>query len=318
MKLAFFGFTVAVSVQLAGAQVARFKTGVDAVRVDVLVTDGGRPVKGLTAADFDVRDNGVAQRITDVAHETLPLNIICVLDTSSSVAGAPLAQLKEATAAVIETMGKEDRAALVTFSTRLRIHSDLTDDRARLRTQLEQVKAEGATSFLDAAFAGLALRESDNGRTLLLLFSDGRDTASWLTARQLLEAARRSDVVVYPVTVKTDMARMALGRGVPSSGAAVRVRAQDPGERLLDAFADATGGRLIYADNESALKTTFVDVLSEFRQRYVLSYTPAGVAPDGWHAIEVRLRGRRGQIKARRGYVAAPVTPDAASKKQSK
>ena len=187
------------------AQTARFKSRAAAVRVDALVTSGRRPVTGLTAANFELRDNGVVQTITDVHHETLPLNIICVLDLSGSVAGEPLAHLKQGVRSVIAALAGEDRAALLTFAHRIELHTALTADRARLRALVDGVQTGGTTALFDGVFAALALRETDEGRTLLLLFSDGRDTSSWLTARKLVDSARRTDVVIYPVTIRTTM-----------------------------------------------------------------------------------------------------------------
>jgi Ca-activated chloride channel homolog len=297
------------------AQTPRFTAGTAAVRVDVLVTHRNRPLTGLTVSDFELRDNGVLQRITDVSRETLPLNLICVFDVSGSVEGAPLAHLKDAMLAVIDALADRDRAALITFTWRVQLHSPLTSDRQRLRELVAEVKAGGATAVIDAAFAGLALREADEGRTLMLLFSDGRDTVSWFSARAVLDAARRTDVVVYPVTLE-DRFGPIFNRPLPS--VIERQRSDEigwihAGERLLEAFADETGGRVVHADGERDLRSTFIAVLSEFRQRYVLSYTPTGVSDDSWHAIDVRLKGRSGQVKARRGYLATPIT-GAASK----
>jgi VWFA-related protein len=301
------------------AQTARFSTGVAAVRVDVLVTDRGRPVTGLARADFELRDNGVAQAVTDVSFETLPLNLLCVLDLSGSVTGSPLANLKDGLRALIDALAPADRAALITFSQRLQLHTRLTGDTALLHNLVEDVKSGGDTSVIDAAFAGLALREADEGRTLMLLFSDGRDTASWLPARTVLEAARRTDVIVYPVTVRVtnslnmNTTPLIRQRGFLTVPAGARpVPGADEGIRLLDAFADDTGGRMFFAEGEGGLRKTFLDVLAEFRQRYVVGYTPTGVPADGWHTIEVKLRGRSGQVKARRGYFG--VTPGAGAR----
>jgi Ca-activated chloride channel homolog len=285
---------------VAPAQAPQFKSGAAAVRVDALVTDGRRPIQGLTAASFDLRDNGVRQTITDVHHETLPLNVICALDVSSSVEGEPLEDLKRGYVALIDALAKEDRAALLTFSNRVDLHTALTGDKARLRGLAGEAATGGTTSLFDAVFSALALRETDEGRTLLILLSDGRDTSSWLTARKLVGAARRTDVVVYPVTIRavTPFVNMAPGRAVH------RDRRPEPSERLLAALADDTGGRVFYATNEAALDTTFLKVLDEFRQRYVLGYTPTGVAERGWHTIEVKLRGQSGEVRARRGYFA--------------
>ena len=273
---------------LTSAQSPQFKTHVAAVRVDALVTDGRRPVAGLMARDFELRDNGVIQTITDVDYETLPLNIISVLDVSSSVSGAPLEHLKKAYLAVIDALAGDDRAALISFASRVELHSGLTGDRARLRALADRVQSGGATSVFDATFAALALREADQGRTLVLLLSDGQDTSSWLTARKVVQAARRTDVVLYPVTIRVMRPLFTRVDG-PRAGAIRR-----PFERLLDALAEETGGRVVYASDEAALARTFLDVLKEFRQRYVLSYSPSGVSSTGWHTIEVKLRGKSG------------------------
>ena len=292
-------FTVIVS---TAAQTPRFRSDVAVVRVDALVTDGRRPIGGLTAANFELRDNGVLQKIVDVHFETLPLNIICVLDVSGSVEGHPLLQLKDGVSALIDTLTGGDRAALLTFSNRLQLHSRLTGDRDRLRSAANAVKATGATSLFDAIFAGLALREADAGRPLLLLFSDGKDTASWLSASKVLEAARRTDVVVYVVAARSEISlqqpwtRSLSGRP-PHPPLLTRTA-----EHFLEELADVTGGRVVFTDVETPLREIFLDTLNEFRRRYVISYQPAGVPAGGWHTIDVKLRGRTGQVRARRGY----------------
>jgi VWFA-related protein len=314
MKYALLSGIVLAAGSALFAQTPRFTTGTAAVRVDALVMQRNKPVTGLKAADFELRDNGVVQTITDVSYESLPINVICVLDLSGSVRGRPLDQLKDATLAMLNALGGRDRAALVTFSERLFLHTPLTGDRDRLRGLISKVESGGATSMIDAAFAALTLRESDDGRTLMLLSSDGRDTASWLAASVVLDAARRSDVVIYPVTVKVKPS-MPMATSAMGSPAMMRRRISEyAGERLLDAFADETGGRVSYAEDEGELRVTFASVLAEFRQRYVLSYTPSGVSGDNWHTLDVRLRGRSGQVKARRGYFADPVSRGEAAK----
>lgn len=291
---------------VAGASVLgqspRFRAGVAVVRVDALVTGGGgRPITGLTAANFELRDNGVPQRIIDITQESLPLNLFTLLDLSGSVEGPPLEQLKEGVTALIDALGAEDRAALLTFASRIELQSPLTADRDRLRQLVRGMKARGSTSVFDAVFAGLAMRESDEGRALLILFSDGKDTSSWIPAAKVIDIARRADVVIYPVTLRM------VARPMTINGRPVRpedVMRQEPSYRFLDALADDTGGRLVYAGSEAALRKTFLDVLAEFRQRYVLVYEPAGVEKAGWHSIDVKLRGRSGDVRARRGYFA--------------
>jgi len=120
------------------------------------------------------------------------------------------------------------------------------------------------------------------GRSLLILFSDGVDTASWLSADSVLETARRGDVVVYVVEI-----------GGRRTG-------------FTRDLSEVTGGRLISVESTKDLSATFTGILEEFRMRYLISYSPQAVSAEGWHRLEVRARGRGLTVKARPGYFAAP------------
>lgn len=123
----------AAALALAAApRQATFKSGIDAVRVDVLVTAGGRPVSGLAAGDFELRDNGVAQRVNLVDAVQAPLNVVLVFDLSGSVAGEPLAHLREASSAVIAGLRPDDRVGVIGFADAVRLGSALSRDRERV------------------------------------------------------------------------------------------------------------------------------------------------------------------------------------------
>ena len=186
-----------VAASLASQQT--FRGGVDAVRVDVLVTDGNRPVGGLTADDFELRDNGVRQRIDAIDLGGVPLSVMLALDTSVSVWGEPLQNLKEAASAVVGLLTPDDRAAVLTFSGALQLKTSWTSDREQLDAAVSAARATGATSLHDAAYAALTLRDDRPGRPLVLIFSDGDDTSGWLSGQSVLEIARRNDAVVYAV-----------------------------------------------------------------------------------------------------------------------
>ena len=289
---------LAAGMVVSAAPDRQFRSGIAVVRVDALVTDGRRPVSGLTASQFELRDSGVPQTVTDLQYEELPLNVLCVLDVSGSVAGPMLEHLRRAYLSVVDGLRAGDRAALITLASKALLRAPLTADRARLRSLADQLVSGGSTSLYDAVFAALALREEDSGRTLLLLLSDGRDTSSWLTAQKVVAAARRTDVVIYPVTV---------GATMPIERVAGRNRLEPPAEQtaaeqFLDALSDDTGGRVVPAADEGRLAETLTAILKEFRERYVLSYTPTGVPAGGWHPIEVRVKGRGLTVRARRGY----------------
>ena len=147
-----------------------------------------------------------------------------------------------------------------------------------MRAALARASGAGSTSLVDGTYAGIELGESDAGRALLVVFSDGLDTASWLPADKVLDAAKRSDAVAY----------------------AVAVRSPAKPEFLRD-LASLTGGRLFEVEKTEKLDAIFIGILQEFRQRYLVSYTPRGVAREGWHRLDVRVK-RGGVVKARPGY----------------
>lgn len=283
----------------------QFSTGVDAVRVDVLVTDGKRPVGGLRAADFELRDSGVIQRIDAVWFEDLPLSVMLALDASSSVRGEPLAHLKSAAHAVVSLLKGDDRAAVLTFSEEIDLFSDWTSDHQQLHRAIDSTRASGSTALHDAAYAALTLEDPRRGRPLVLIFSDGDDTFSWLPGQRVVDVARRGDAVVYGVSLHSSGARRpghlldfrsGLQPDVPRSGPS------ELAKPFLRALSEDTGGRSMDAVDSDRLRDAFVQVVHEFRSRYVLSYTPAGVADAGWHPLEVKLKGRKATIVARRGY----------------
>src|SRR5262245_45758372 len=261
------------------AQNVSFSTKVEAVRVDVLVTDKGQPVRGLGPADFDILDNGVPQQVDLVSFEQIPLNVILALDMSESVAGERLDHLRSAGQALLNGLKKDDQAALVTFRGDVTLDADLSADPLKVRAALDRAEPAGETALVDGAYAAMVVGESDVGRALLIVFSDGLDTSSWLQPDSVLETARRSDVVAYAVSVG-------------------RVKAE-----FLRDLTSFTGGRLFEVEKTANLRAIFLSVLDEFRQRYLVSYTPRGVAKDGWHRLTVKVK-RGGSVKARPGYLA--------------
>jgi Ca-activated chloride channel family protein len=272
--------SVAAALAAEDLQNPTFSTRVDAVRVDVLVTDRGRVIEGLTADDFEIFDNGVLQQVDLVSFGELPLNVILAFDMSESVAGSRLRNLRTAGRALIDGLRPADQAALITFSHAVVLASDLSTDISRVQAALDDAAAFGDTALVDAAYAGIVLGESDRARSLLIVFSDGLDTSSFLAPALVEDTARRTDTVVYAVSA-----------GIPK-----RVR-------FLDELTRLTGGSLIEVDARADLGPTFLRILDEFRQRYLLSYSPNGVARGGWHDITVRLPGRDASIQARPGYL---------------
>ena len=262
-----------------------FSTRTESVRVDVLVTDGGRIVRGLGPADFEIRDEGVVQDVDLVSFEQLPIHVILALDLSYSVSGERLRDLRGASHALLDALGRDDRASLLTFSHAVSRRSTASSEVGRLRTVLDTLEPEGLdgpgiTALADATYAALVSGEIEGGRSLALVFSDGVDTGSWLSSSRVLDVARRTSVVVYGVSVRGS------------------------GGSFLGDLSEVTGGSAMEAESTRNLRAVFIRVLEEFRSRYLVSFSPKRVAKGGWHRLEVRIKGRRVNVKARPGYMA--------------
>jgi VWFA-related protein len=266
------------------------------VNLDVAVTRNGRPVRGLTAGDFVLTDAGVPQRVDTAALETLPLSVFLVLDTSGSVAGDKLANLVAASRSLVRALRPGDRAALVTFADRVDVRVPLTPDAAAITRALEGLTPGGQTSLRDATFSALQLLPTDRSRPIILIFSDGRDTASWLTSADVLGAVRRAGVVVHAVElVEEDV----LTGGGDVLGGGPRPQ---PSSRFLGDLVASSGGRRWAASEPERLTDLFADALNEMRSRYLLTYDPQNVERQGWHPLSVRLASGRADITHRPGY----------------
>lgn len=276
-------FVVAIAMIAAWTVAARtqptFTTRVEGVRVDVLVTDGSRrTLRGLAPGDFVIRDNGVPQQVDVVSYGEIALNVGLAFDLSDSVAGARLENLRNASDALTKELQAADQSALVTFNRAVSMPCPLSLDRQCVSRALTSAQPEGETALVDGILAAMTVGESDVGRSLLMVFSDGLDTASFMRAERILDMAKRSDVVVYPIATK----------GVRPD--------------FLEDLASLTGGQLHEVDRKDDLSKTFRAILDEFRYRYLLTYTPRNVPLGGWHTLDVKVNRSGARIKARPGY----------------
>lgn len=279
--------TLALLILIGGfsmaAQIATFKVKTEEVRIDMLVTDHGTPVTGLRDQDFEVFDNGVLQKIEFVGFQETPIDAILVLDMSASVTGESFESLRNAGSRFLDALKKDERAALVTFGDIVSLGSPLSNDTKRVKKALDQATPIGDTMLIDACYAGLMLAESRSSRPLMVVFSDGLDTFSWMTGDMVLKVAKRSNAVVYAVSA---------GRL--------------PAQTFIRDLSKITGGSLIEIESTGDLDSVFLRILAEFRQRYLLTYSPQGVSRSGWHELRIRVKGRNLEIKARPGYQANP------------
>ena len=293
-----------------------FRSGVDGIVVVASVRHGNRPVTGLTAADFQLTDNGVLQRISSVAAEKVPLDLTLLLDLSSSVDGPQLQRIKKAVSDTAELLRPDDRIRLIAISQVLQEVFPFQPRSAAIA--LERLRAEGATSLYDG-MAATMMRPGDAGRRqLIVAFTDGRDSTSIIDQKTALEVARRSDAVVsivVPVEAAeaSNTRRLAQRNTVDSlSGAGnLATDGRGPGAVGADGVPTAlaqlvapTGGLVIPLGTGESISRVFKATLEAFRASYVLQYSAEGVAEEGWHELSVTVKRRSGlEIRARKGYM---------------
>lgn len=273
----------ALAASPAAQQTPRFTAAATGVRVDVLVTERNRPVPGLTVADFELRDNGVLQDIDIVESSDGPINVVLAFDVSSSTTGSTLPDLIEAGRALVTGLRDRDRVALVTFDHAVAQRVPLTSDFTEVERTLAILQPFGQTSIFDGIHAALLTTQAEAGRSLVIVFTDGRDTQSWLTADEVTDVARRSNAVVYAVAA--DSARQ---------------------WAELEDITRTTGGHTIEIEKRENFRAEIVRVLEEFRSRYVITFAPRGVEAGGFHALEVKVRREGLRVRARPGYISLP------------
>jgi VWFA-related protein len=260
-----------------------FRGHVEKVRVDALVTDHNRPVSGLVADDFEVKDNGVVVRDLEISTTAGSVSVAVALDLSGSVEQQGLQDLTRACQALVDALDPDDTAWLVTFSNQFALKAGPVKDPDVVRRALASIRAGGGTSMWDAVFGSLSLVSGQAGRSLVILLSDGMDTTSWLSEKRAMEILKRADVTLN----------------------AIRPPDVPYGFIELEAAAKLTGGDVRDAEKGAKLQEQFVRMLNEFRLGYVLTYSPpaAGIERrDGWHKIEVKLKHKNGDVRTRAGY----------------
>lgn len=286
----------------ASRQPPQFRAVVDGVTVDAYAHQDGTPIAGLTRDDFILRDNGIIQRI-DAVGTTDSAHVIVGLDVSRSVDGEALAQMRAAVQMLSEQLTPADRLSLLTFGNRVRILQRAASP-GNVRAVLDRVVPNGSTVLHDALVTGTVLARADSRPAVFLILTDGQDTGSWSTASAALDAIRYGHVVVYPVGAGLPDVPMA-----PGDSEYMRERtwlAPQPGDtlRLLQSVAEISGGQFLRVNRGEPLASVFRSIMAQYRQRYLITFTPTTPAVPGWHRLDVSVRNRTGTVVAREGYMA--------------
>jgi Ca-activated chloride channel family protein len=271
----------AVSIGHVGAA-PQFTSGVNLVEVYASVTDAeGNPITGLTQSDFELRENGELQTIANFTAGNFPLAAAVAIDRSFSVAGTKLSVAKAAAQAFLEELRPEDQAMIIAVGSQVETLAPLSTDRTSQQDAVARLDAFGTTGLHDAIIHAIEAVQPAKGRRALIVLSDGDDRYSESPAAEVLERARRSDVMVFPV---------AIGRTRPP---------------LFAELAMLTGGRSSHATDGAKLSETVRAIARELRRQYLLGYTPTRPPVPGsneWRSIAVTVKKAGAHVRARDGY----------------
>ena len=332
----------------AAAGQVRFRVSVEEVLVEVVVAGGGRPVAGLTAADFTVLDEGVRREVRLVPQGELPVSVLFLMDLSESVSGERRRLLAAAAEQFAGQLSERDRCGVAVFASEVSLARDFAGCSLLPADPFPDREITGGTALWDSLLLSAALVEEAPGRAVLVIFTDGEDTMSWTPEAFVEEALRGSGAVLYAVippdargTARAPHRYRSVDRAPPSVARRRRIgirrmnggvapdeiavlldgprRARRPrtGARLpselqlLRQVVEASGGRMVRSRDEKRLVAAYGEILDEMRSRYVLAFQPDPDRPPGWRRLEVSVDRDGAEVRARRGYLHRGPEPEA-------
>jgi Ca-activated chloride channel homolog len=277
------------------------RVDVNLVLVDATVkSKDGRIVSTLKKEDFEVREDGVAQKVDVFSRDELPVNVALVLDLSDSI-GPFLDPLRDAAKIALGALKPEDEVALFTFATEAQMRQPLTKDKNKIADQINTFEARGATNINDGIFVAseYLLKQPPNGRRVIILISDDVGTdAGGQGTRDIVTEAIAADAVLYNLRIPGD-----------NPAATMLHSAMTPGLVNIGKVMEATGGELFDVRNVANLDAVFSALIQRIKTRYTLGYyTMANGAGGKPHKLDVRLIssfGKKGKdyfILSKNGY----------------
>jgi Ca-activated chloride channel homolog len=268
-----------------------FRSDVELVTTAVTVTDeAGRLVTNLGQGDFEIYEDGHAQRIAQFTSERVPVSLGLALDTSDSMAGQRLIDAQTALVRFLDDLlAPDDEAAIILFNHHPRVAATWTTARSTLNRHFHDLHPQGGTAMYDAIAASLPLFTGrGHPRAALVVVSDGADTASDTTLVELRAQLLREDVFVYAIAIDAPDAR-------PSAKV---------NPHALRELTGQSGGYTEIISDSSELGPATARIAEELNHQYMLGYTPDRPADGSFRAIRVRVHSGDYRVRSRRGYVA--------------
>ena len=271
-----------------------FKSSVRTVPIYATVVDsGGRLVPDLERGDFTILDNGKPTELSLFSNQSQPFSAVVMLDTSASMT-ANLKLLNRAAEQFLMRLLPVDRAQVGAFNDKIQLSGTFTNNRDELIGALNDLYFGNPTRLNDGIAAGLDALKGIEGRRVVLVFTDGEDTASHTGFKTVLERARDEEVMVYSIGLESEFFN------------GMRVVKTRP-SRDLRKISDETGGGYFELLKTVDLAPTFSRVAQELRSQYLIGFAP--VALDGKvHKLDVKVNRPGMIVRARKSYLAAPDT----------
>jgi Ca-activated chloride channel family protein len=275
---------------------------VDLQQLYVTVSSGSHRVLDLDRSDFRITDDGKRQEIVTFERGDIPITASLILDSSLSMEkGERLAAALQGARVFLEGMNPLDRAQVTLFSDHLLRTTDFADNQELLGEALEDVHPAGGTAINDHLFYALANLEREQGRRVVVLFSDGEDVHSVLSMEDVLQKARASQALIYWVFLREEGAEDEI-RTYTTSWRDAEANLKEA--KLLRQAIRESGGRIEVVEDPASLDEAFAGILAELREQYVLGYYPSEDRGDGkWHEVKVRIDRSGVAVRAREGYV---------------
>jgi len=293
LRSARLGAAVAACLALAAVtaigQVYHSATDVIAVTVTVRDTDG-RLVEDLTRDAFKLYEDGRLQPITQFTSDRVPVSFGILLDVSDSMFGRRIQESREGIEEfILNRLDAADEFAIVGFNHQHRVLTPWTTDRTAAGRVLGPLVPTGSTAIYDALMAALPLvAKRTRQRAAVVIISDGADTASDVTLRDVRTALIRSEAFVYAIAIDP--------LGTPPLNTRVNVTA-------LGEITEETGGRTLVVRSTSEMLAALSEIAEELDHQYLLGYVPPNATDGVFHGIRVRA-GSDYRVRARTGYIA--------------
>ena len=274
----------------------RFAVEVDVVNVRATVLDErGRYIDDLKVEDFQVLEDGVAQKVSFFSHNVrVPVSVGILVDASGSMK-YKIQHALQTVREMARALWRQDEMFLLSFNSDIQLRHRFTSDAELIERPLRDIKAGGETAMYDAIGRGVReMKAARNDKKILLLITDGFDTRSHITSIQAEEILKRSNVLVYAIGIDDDTDDPAtLGR--------TRYHIYHHAFNRLTAV---TGGRAfrMFTGRTSGIKVIAQQLMDELHQQYTLGYYPASRPGGDWRQVEIKLNTPALQVWYRPGY----------------